>query len=477
MNTNTTQSTTQNTQLPIILHGGYFEKYALADAQTMQMITPFIFDQCIPCLEMEGENQPFALVAINKQWLLINAAGEIIQTLPYETIQTSEDSSLEEWLGSDTRLTVYNGEKWGIINSLGKEVVPCMYDFVRIDYDMMMARKNNSWALLDNTGKELTAFKYGFIRNIGQLAIFQQGKAWGVLDRKTGKEIVPAIYDEIACVERNNLIGVQKDSKVGFINTLGEVVIPIIYEGADNLWFYEGYAIVAKDGKYGVIDTTGKEVVPFIYDYIRNSLTDDFWHVEKDGKWGFANRNGQEIIHCIYEQVNSFGNGLAPVKQNGLWGYIDTTGTMVIPCQYTEAGSFYKGVATVERDGKELIIDPTGKELLPPHNYDELEFIAWEPAPHMVKKDGLYGFLDANFQEIIPCMYEDTSGFYEDFHGFAAVQKDGKWGLIDATGKTIIPCEHPYRMVPLSHFIQNHPDTPHLFVFIREDGTWYVENV
>ena len=61
-----------------------------------------------------------------------------------------------------------------------------------------------------------------------------------------------------------------------------------------------------------------------------------------------------------YNELNSFSEGLAPVKKNGKWGFINTKGDLVIPCEYDFAYSFSNGVALVELNNKYGYIDKYG---------------------------------------------------------------------------------------------------------------------
>ena len=53
-----------------------------------------------------------------------------------------------------------------------------------------------------------------------------------------------------------------------------------------------------------------------------------------------------------------------------------------------------------------------------------------------VRKNGKWGYLNTNFKEEIPFIYDNAGDFSE---GLAEVQKDGRWGFIDTKGKTVIP--------------------------------------
>lgn len=54
---------------------------------------------------------------------------------------------------------------------------------------------------------------------------------------------------------------ISKDKKYGFSNDKGEIIIDVIYDGADV--FSEGLAPVLKDGKWGFINEKGQVVIDF----------------------------------------------------------------------------------------------------------------------------------------------------------------------------------------------------------------------
>ena len=75
-----------------------------------------------------------------------------------------------------------------------------------------------------------------------------------VMPLKNGRSIVCVMkYDES-----------YDDAKYGFIDETGKLVIPTIYDDADD--FYCGLAFVEKEGKCGFIDPLGKVIIPFKYE-------------------------------------------------------------------------------------------------------------------------------------------------------------------------------------------------------------------
>ena len=62
---------------------------------------------------------------------------------------------------------------------------------------------------------------------------------------KYGNNLLPTEYREDYHQFNEGLMIVEKDKKFGFVNDKGEMVIPLIYDGADE--FSEGLAPVLKD--------------------------------------------------------------------------------------------------------------------------------------------------------------------------------------------------------------------------------------
>ena len=56
-----------------------------------------------------------------------------------------------------------------------------------------------------------------------------------------------------------------------------------------------------------------------------------------------------------------------------------------------------------------------------------------------VEKDNKWGFVNAQGQEIVPCIYEKIENFKNDV---ARVKRNNKWGLVNSQGQEIIPCKY-----------------------------------
>lgn len=79
-----------------------------------------------------------------------------------------------------------------------------------------------------------------------------------------------------------------------------------------------------------------------------------------------------------------------------------------------------------------------GINILLPASVDEL----YEQKDGMIqfKNDGKYGYLNENFEEVIPAKYEGSFDFQAE--GVACVKLGGRYGLIDKAGNVVVPIEY-----------------------------------
>jgi len=139
----------------------------------------------------------------------------------------------------------------------------------------------------------------------------------------------------------------------GFINTQGEIVVPLIYDLVRD--FSEGRAVVWYNDfrDVGVIDEEGGLIVSFgIYDSIL-PFSEGLAAVSYDNSWGFIDRYGNVIIPFEYTYVRPFTNGLATVQlghwPDDKWGFIDREGNVVVPIEFDDVRSFSEGLAWVRQ--------------------------------------------------------------------------------------------------------------------------------
>lgn len=292
--------------------------------------------------------------------------------------------------------TVGQGDKYGIINREGKEIVPIAYD----RYIMKP---------VDDGVPVKCGGKYGFVNT-------------------EGKETIPPQYDDIYKPSEGIMV-VARNEKYGYVDLQGKAITPLQYDNARS--FREGRAAVVRNGKYGYIDTQGKEVIPPQYE-------DAWWFRERlavvrcDGKYGYIDLQGNEVIPPQYEYAESFFSSRAKFSRNGKFGHIDPQGREATPPQYDEVGFFNNGKTYVKRDGKYGHIDLQGNEIVP-LQYENLPLPVEGRA--MFKRDNKYGYLNEQLQEIIPPLYKSAD--YRFKNGRAKVSLNDETTFIDRDGNII----------------------------------------
>jgi hypothetical protein len=129
-----------------------------------------------------------------------------------------------------------------------------------------------------------------------------QTKIEGTYDR-TQKKFIPTneiyrIYDF-----RDGLANFRTNDKMGIMDTLGNVIVPMMYDEIEP--FMDGVARVEIFGDYpthyGYIDEQGKEVLPVIYTdaddwFYRSMRFSDLLVVGIDQKYGCFDKKGKKVL-------------------------------------------------------------------------------------------------------------------------------------------------------------------------------------
>ncbi|MFT5916241.1 MAG: hypothetical protein ACI81T_002745, partial [Bacteroidia bacterium] len=258
------------------------------------------------------------------------------------------------------------------------------------------------------------------------------------------------------------LASLQIGSRFGFIDTKGEVVIPLEYDIVSE--FKDSYAVGRKNGKFGVMDKTGKAVVAFEQDGIAhpsNGVVRIKQGRGRTGKWGLFDLNGKQILPYEYEIIGEFKNGKATIRKDRKFGLIDTKGTILIPATIAVdwMDSFRNGVAQM---GRELMIeniagmakrrykyigyvDLKGEFIVEPKYSYVIHFDSVFKAGSglaQIVKDDFVGFLNSKGEEVVAPKYAGIQGFekaYTAGKGLAKiVSADGKFGYIDYRGNQVL---------------------------------------
>jgi len=245
------------------------------------------------------------------------------------------------------------------------------------------------------------------------------------------------LYYDYAGDFHDGLAKVELNDKYGYLNNLGAEVVPCIYDEAHD--FSHGLAKVKRKGKYGFVNVNGEEVIPCKYDEIKDFDSDFMAQATCNGHKGFIKRSGGEVIECKYDEIGKFDDRLlAPARLNGKWGLVHKINSdKGCDCVYDEILPFNEGHYKVRRNGKWGFLDANG-HVVAQCNYDTATDFnnGWS----MVSQNGKYGFLNSDGNLAIACQYDNgTKSFV---NGLATVVRNGLYGIISTDGKEVVPCEY-----------------------------------
>lgn len=364
----------------------------------------------------------------------VNSNNEEILT-GYDQIEALDnmDKNGNVWYEENVLRVKKNG-KYGLIDLLGKEILPVEYDEITVldgTENSILIKKADKIGLVNDTGSIIIECNYKEIKKLGDtykdgyITIDEQGK-YGVISA-TKKQILDNKYDEISQVALKEYYQVKEDGKVKLINSKGETVIE---NGFDQI----------------------------------KSVTTNGIIFEKNNLFGEMNTSGEIVLEAGYQDLKEANNGIYIAKQNDKYGIIDNVGNIQIPFEYQIITYNEKAKLFLADDSeyKTSIIDnqynikATG--ILSEINTDE-EYIRMRVDDDykyynlkgeeisniealknntifLSKKDGKYGFVDKKGNAITEYIYDDATE--QNQYGYAAVKKDELWGSIDKEGKESI---------------------------------------
>ncbi len=279
-------------------------------------------------------SEGLAAVQVNSKWGYINKDGKFEIDPKFATDPNSDFGTPNMPAGrfeSGIALVEYPQRHSGFINKAGQSVL----NNLKVDYEGKS--KVNSGLILVTSGAS-TSFGNGYFNTSGKLVAkclsayprpFSGGYARFYIYPKTG------------------------GLKIGFINTVGKVVVQPTWDNAGD--FAENLVAVSHgnhvgkggyEGKWGFIDVNGKYACGLKFD-AADYFSEGLAAVKLGDRWGYINRNGVTVLGPVYDGAEAFSNGRGLVRYKLKYGYVDNSGKLIIPAKFEYASRFSEGLAVV----------------------------------------------------------------------------------------------------------------------------------
>ncbi|MEO0898485.1 MAG: WG repeat-containing protein [Bacteroidota bacterium] len=273
------------------------------------------------------------------------------------------------------------GRSWGLIDTLGNEIVTPSYDRVTdpvanlgksMDKDLESyfgkqfatpylvvkteAKKDRMFVALDTMGL------ISFILHAQSMGSFHEGKAW---------------------IKRNN--------KYQFVDKSGKICLNKPFDKAGD--FGEGLAPVNENGRWYYIDHEGNPAGPKRKALHLGTFVEGLAYARTEKGIGFIDKKGRWVIRPIFIEVGSMFHGMAIAKQKKKFGVIDNKGNWIIKPKYDlleRDGDTFIGVLDMSQSSR-VRFDRNEKKVSPPTNYS----YKWG-GNRLVKTPEGYGLVNRN---------------------------------------------------------------------------------
>ena len=332
----------------------------LFEGRNVSVLGDNLFSKCVDKVGLFG--------TLSNKKVLCDSAGEIISDKLYDNLH-------EE---SCKRIITVKNKRYGEIDRIGNTIVKPVYSMIDNYNDGIAIIKDyDGYSLINTYGCFVTEERYDLIvkTKVKGIYLAKKNNKYGYINH-LGEVIIPLMYDYVG--DYSDLITVANNDKYGFINNENKLVVDTIY---DNVYgFKEGYAWVMKndDSKENgyreyVIDKDGnivseiKESIACRNNYGDNKLISATKVSGEDTKLGYVDIFGDTVIPFIYEEARVFKDNLAVVKLNDKYGAIDENNNVIIDFKYDSIGIFNNGYAiTWNRTSKKYgLINNKGDVILP----------------------------------------------------------------------------------------------------------------
>lgn len=276
--------------------------------------TPYSYDAVTPFY------QGYSIAEFEGKYGLINEKGETIIPLVYEQVGFLEKER--------EVAPVCEDGKWYYLNTkIHKKIVPDeTYEYLGvISEDMAAVMKDGKYGFADKELAAQTELKWEEVSHFSDgIAAVKTNEKWALID-DSFSQVTDDVYEDIAMNENGFCCGQERvfaKSKDGYrmLNQKGEGIGNDVYEDA-RPFETDALTAVKKNSKWGFVDTSGNVVVDYMYEDAR-AFTQGVAAVKKNGKWGYINASNEMIVEPAFEDAYPFEeNGMAPVK-NEYWHFI-----------------------------------------------------------------------------------------------------------------------------------------------------------
>lgn len=348
----------------------------------------------------------------------------------------NSDKSNNIWY-EENILRIKKGEKYGLINEEGKELLPIQYDEIVATKGIknsLKIKKDGKYGIANTDGKIIIEPQYADITNLGNddksgFIIKNEQDKYGIVNY-SNTQILETKFEEIYNVYGNDMYVVKDEGKQKLVSKDGNVILQEGFNEIKEILKNKDNGIIfAKDAKYGVMKTSGEILINAEYDELKEAK-DGMLIAKKENKYGVIDLTNAQKIEFKYANISY--NKDADI-------YILEDENLNANILNSNLETKLTGILNEVNEDKGYIKLRVGEE----YKYYNFKFeeksskdIFSSNTLFLSRKDGKYGFIDKEGNVVVDYKYDDAKE--QNAYGFAAVKKDGKWGCIGTQGNEVI---------------------------------------
>lgn len=344
-----------------------------------------------------------------------------------------------------------SNRKFGVIDTLGREVLPFIYDEIKHIDTILIANKNKKWAFFNPNGKQLTP-------SIFDEVVLSSMKYY----TNFGLGYINKVYFN------HNAVVVKKDNRYSFLDTKFEEIFPFGYFDEIKPLNYYGISVVRKGNKYGILNINNLNDIQF-YDsiYLNRRYIDEpiyYYYVKRDNKIILLDTLANNSLNILFDSIRFLELNYSIAYADSSVYLINNIGN-IITSEYKELrANDYNSRFLVARKDKDFgLIDYYNKEIIS-FNYQDIEYNQFTKLS-FAKRNNKWGLIDEKEQVLIPHLYEfimNACCYDRDEKTAYIVNLNGKFGTIDIDNNIIIPIEYD----KISSWVEYGPNAH----FVKKDG-------
>ena len=358
---------------PILMGGMRVKRWLRCLLAAMMIIsTAAAEDNRYDALKYAGRSG-YAAVQRNGLWGIVDRAGTLAIPCEWDDIEMLEDGIL-----------VCRDGLWGCIDFQGNVLLPVEWTYVHdIIQSCYAVERDGLYGLVDSQGNLVLPLERGVIGEewIDDTSYIIRGaevstRQYFVLEHGIAKEVqvehkptlytLPEGYETAYMTTSAGMWVKSKTEPVHYrlIDRNGRFLTENAWDDANNASC--GLCLVKKEGKVGFVNDWGELVIPLVYDGAWE-FTDDMALVRQGDERFWIDTQGNPLSDWGWTQGSRMRNGYATViTEYGLYGVIDRDGNHVIPCEWTGMEQWqwpfmWSEIVSMSRDGQTAFLNTQGE--------------------------------------------------------------------------------------------------------------------